>query len=97
MVYEKRDRGQFDAILGFYQIIACTSIFLDNGLSNLSNTILYHAYLIDMTLIMCSKTYSDLYELDMGSLEPASLAMIAKYPQIDHSELTWTTKVCQIS
>ena len=49
MVYEKRDRGQFDAILGFYQIIACTSIFLDNGLSNLSNTILYHAYIIDMT------------------------------------------------
>ena len=57
MVYEKGDRGQFDAILGFYQIIACTSIFLDNGLSNLSNTILYHAYLIDMTLDKCKNIF----------------------------------------
>ena len=38
---------------------------------------------------MCRETYSDLYELDMGSLEPSSLAIIVKYPQIDHFELTW--------
>ena len=42
------------------------------------------------------ETYSDLYELDMGSLEPTSLAIIAKYPQIDHSELIWDNQKGQI-
>ena len=35
------------------------------------------------------EAYSDFYLLELGSLEPTSLAIIAKYLQIDQSELTW--------
>ena len=38
---------------------------------------------------MCKETYSDLSELDMGSLEPTTLTIVAKNLQIDHSEFTW--------
>lgn len=70
MVYRKRDRDPFVAILGFVKYCVAILIFWKNGWSIPFNTIFYYALQIDMTLDNSKQYIITVYYKTRGPYNP---------------------------